>query len=79
MQLLRLLYVTPTSIYVERLLFGGEGRDSYDRLESAAPVRGRRMRSFDPELVPIVGRHARTTAVASINFLRGASEGQVPR
>ena len=34
MQLLRLLYVTLTSIYVERLLSGGEGRDSYDRLGS---------------------------------------------
>ena len=37
------------------------------------------MQSFRPELVPIVGLHARTTAVAIINFLRGASEGQVSR
>jgi hypothetical protein len=37
------------------------------------------MQSFRPDLVPIVGLHARTTAVAIINFLRGASEGQVSR
>ena len=58
---------------------GAKVQDIGRRLRSAAPVRGRRMQSVGPKLVPIIGRHARTTAVAIINYLRGAREGQIPR
>lgn len=63
----------------DRRLCGGEIREANVAQGSVAPVRGRRMQSFGSELVPIVGRHARTTAAAIISFLRGASEGHVPR
>ena len=46
---------------------------------SAVPVRDHRMQPFGSEFFAIIGRHARTTALALANFLRGMGEGQVPR
>jgi len=46
---------------------------------SAASVRGYRMQPLDPELVAIVGRHVRTSAVVITDFVGGVGEGQVPR
>ena len=63
----------------DRRLQGVEAEGADVGSGSVAPVRGRRMQSFGSELVPIVGRHERTTAAAIISFLRGASEGHVPR
>jgi len=37
------------------------------------------MPPFGPEIVAMVDRHARTTAVAINDFLAGACEGQIPR
>ena len=37
------------------------------------------LQPFGPEIVAMVDRHARTTAVAINDFLAGAGEGQVPR
>ena len=46
---------------------------------SSVPVGDFRMQPFGPEIVAMVDRHARTTAVAINDFLAGAGEGQVPR
>ena len=45
---------------------------------SAAPFHDFRMQSFGRELVAVVGRRARTTAVANSDLLDGLCEGQVP-
>ena len=58
---------------------GIDQQRSADRFGSAAPVRDHRMQPFGSDFFAIVGRHARTTALALANFLRGVGEGQVPR
>ncbi len=45
----------------------------------SAPVRDFRMQPFGRELVAVVGRHGRTTAIAYFDLLDGIGEGQVPR
>ena len=40
------------------------------------PVRDSRMQPFGRELVVVVGRHGRTTAVANSDLLDGSGEGQ---
>ena len=62
-----------------RLLEGAQLSRSGARTGSAVPVRDHRMQPFGSEFFAIVGRHARTTALALANFLRGVGEGQVPR
>jgi len=37
------------------------------------------MQPLGPELVAIVGRHVRTTAVIITDFVGGVDDGQVPR
>jgi len=37
------------------------------------------MRSFSRNLVAVVGRQARTTAIANSDLLDGVGEGQVPK
>ena len=49
-----------------------------DRSGSSVPVGDFRMQPFGPEIVEMVDRHARATAVAINDFLAGAGEGQVP-
>jgi hypothetical protein len=49
------------------------------RSGSAAPVRDHRMQTFGLEIVAIVGRRARTTAVAITDFRGGVRERQVPK
>jgi hypothetical protein len=49
------------------------------RSGSAAPVRDHRMQTFGLEIVAIVGRRARTTAVAITDFRGGVCERQVPK
>ena len=51
----------------------------FQQIRSAALVRDHRMQPFCSEIVAVVGRHARATAVAIAEFLGGGGEGQVPR
>ena len=46
---------------------------------SAAPVRDNRMQPIGRELVAVLGRHARTTAVAKSDLLDALCDGQVPK
>ena len=50
-----------------------------DGIGSAAPVRDFQMQPFGRELVAVVGRHSRTTAVANSDLPDGFGEGQVPK
>jgi len=60
----------------ERPLQGDEFRAADVAFGSAAPVRDYRMQPFGRALVAVVGRHARTTAVASnSHLLDGLGEG----
>ena len=63
---------------VESPLRGIQTAGLYDGTGSSVPVGAFRMQPFGPEIVAMVGRRARTTAVAINDFLAGAGEGQVP-